>query len=377
MESFGAPASLPEFARQDSPGHKVRQSPLLQALRGMAALDVAIAHIGEQAGALAGRTGEPAYAWLHPLAQDVGVDVFFVISGVVMVWSSLPLFGQPGAARRFAVRRLARVVPLYWIATLLLAVTTVVLPALVSEPTPSLALVLTSFLFLPWRRSDGLIQPLFRLGWTLNYEMLFYAIFTVFVGLPARWAMSAVLASVLSLAVVGWTLHPVTVLLVFWTDPIVLEFGMGVVLAALSLRLRLGIWWRVVLALVGLAGLAAADLWTATPRGIAYGLPCAAMVAAAILGPIRPARSRAMRALVGLGDVSYALYLVHPFAMRALAFAWLRTGFVSRPGVLCYVALTTAASIVLAAVVHARLERKLTAWARRLGAPAVITATNR
>ncbi|MEA2964715.1 MAG: exopolysaccharide production protein ExoZ [Alphaproteobacteria bacterium] len=49
-----------------------------------------------------------------------GVDLFFVISGFVMVYSSERLFGQPGAPITFFVRRLARIVPLYWLATAVL-----------------------------------------------------------------------------------------------------------------------------------------------------------------------------------------------------------------------------------------------------------------
>jgi Acyltransferase family len=49
-----------------------------------------------------------------------GVDLFFVISGFVMVYSSERLFGQPGAPITFFVRRLARIVPLYWLATTVL-----------------------------------------------------------------------------------------------------------------------------------------------------------------------------------------------------------------------------------------------------------------
>ena len=51
-----------------------------------------------------------------------GVDLFFVISGFIMVVSCWPEFGKPYAPRRFIVRRLVRIVPLYWLATLFMMV---------------------------------------------------------------------------------------------------------------------------------------------------------------------------------------------------------------------------------------------------------------
>ena len=52
------------------------------------------------------------------LVGAAGVDLFFVISGFVMVYASEAIFAQPGASRYFLARRLARIVPLYWATTL-------------------------------------------------------------------------------------------------------------------------------------------------------------------------------------------------------------------------------------------------------------------
>ena len=54
---------------------------------------------------------------LSGLPWESGVDVFFVISGFVMVYSSSRLFAAPSGSRVFLRRRLARIVPLYWTAT--------------------------------------------------------------------------------------------------------------------------------------------------------------------------------------------------------------------------------------------------------------------
>jgi exopolysaccharide production protein ExoZ len=83
----------------------------IQILRAVAALAVCGVHFDQMTLMLAGHSNDPIP--LYPLAA--GVDLFFVISGFVMVYSSEPLFGRSGSPKEFLVRRLARIVPLYWL----------------------------------------------------------------------------------------------------------------------------------------------------------------------------------------------------------------------------------------------------------------------
>src|SRR5271166_4071903 len=84
----------------------------VQILRAIAAIGVSILHVAQEAGAFVGQPGESPYWWLKILPWEAGVDLFFVISGFVMVYASVRLFGAPGGARRFLGRRIARIVPL-------------------------------------------------------------------------------------------------------------------------------------------------------------------------------------------------------------------------------------------------------------------------
>src|SRR5262245_61954213 len=89
----------------------------VQALRALAALLVLVGHTVSNINRAAAATGAPTPAIVH-LPGGFGVDLFFAISGFIMVVSSEQLFGLPGAGRTFLERRLVRIVPLYWLATL-------------------------------------------------------------------------------------------------------------------------------------------------------------------------------------------------------------------------------------------------------------------
>ena len=344
--------------------------PLVQVLRAAAALSVVVLHVTQQAGALVGMPGVAPYRWLRPLPWDAGVDVFFVISGFVMLWSSATLFGRPGGVRLFLLRRVARVVPLYWLLTAVLVAGALLRPSWLSEPIGhAWGYVAASFGFIPWRRPDGFIQPVFRLGWTLNYEMLFYVLFALALRVRASVGLPWLIAVLVGLAEAGRVLRPTAAPLAFWTDSIVLEFAYGLLLAAAALAgQRLPGLARIGLAVAAILALAADGVAHGVPRGVGWGLPAAALVGAAVLGPpVAPAGRWGLRWFgwaVALGDASYALYLVHPFPMRLLDRIWPDGGGMA--AVLLYVAAACAISLALAAAVNRAVERPLTRAARRL-----------
>lgn len=339
----------------------------VQVLRGLAALAVATEHALNDAANLEARLGRVFRApELFP--WNAGVDVFFVISGLIMVHASRALFAAPGGPSEFLRRRIARVVPLYWIATTLYLLVALAAPRLVNRDYLDPGFVLASYLFLPVARPDGLVQPLYALGWTLNYEMAFYALFAAALVLPLRRAAILLLVLLAGLVLAGRALAPLPQPLAFWTDPIVLEFAAGVGLGVLRAEgLRAPGTVRLLLAAAGLGGLVWAGLDPGTalawPRALAYGAPAALLVAAAALGPdeTRPP-GVLVRAGLALGDASYALYLVHPFAIRAARelFGW--TGAAAGPA--AFVLFALLATVGAALLTFRFVERPLTARVR-------------
>jgi exopolysaccharide production protein ExoZ len=332
-------------------------------LRGLAALSVAALHAQFDASLMAARHGGDFAVIRFP--WEAGVDVFFVISGLIMVHASQNLFGRWGAGRLFLRRRLARIVPLYWLVTTLYLGVALLAPRLLNSGDTRPAFVIASYLFWPAARQDGLAQPLYSLGWTLNYELLFYALFAAGIGLSMRAAVAAV-ATVLVLVVVLGRTVPLPLPWSFWSEPIVLEFALGMGLGlARSRGLRLPTLLRLILAAAGLLWLA---FWPGLVPGRlgSYGLPALLIVAAAALGRDRERPEGFLaRVAARIGDASYALYLVHPFVIRGLATLVSATGVAPLLGSWGFVALALLAAAALALATFRYIEQPLVRMARR------------
>jgi peptidoglycan/LPS O-acetylase OafA/YrhL len=338
----------------------------LQICRALAALIVVIGHSLHDLDTLAARAGvEPVTSTIN---WGAGIDIFFVVSGFIMVYVAGQDFGEPGAPRRFLAKRFARVAPLYWLVTTALIVGSFIAPSLLNEPIGGVRHILTSYLFIPDLRPDmTLVRPVMALGWTLNYEMLFYVVFACAMALPLRFGLAAMTALLAGAALAKTLLGVEQTQLAFWMDPLVLEFLFGVYL---GLAHRAG--WRLsapVAIALGLAGLAlvttrlpeAAGL-TISANFLRYGVPATMLVGAAALGPQAPALGLGGFA-IALGDASYALYLSHPFVIRPLREIWLKIGGADFPLVL-YVVVCTIGAVAVAFALHIYLERPI---ARLLG----------
>ena len=336
-----------------------RQFPLVQALRALAALSVALTHILHDA-LRQTASSEPVRSIYHALPWDAGVDIFFVISGFVIVHSSDRLFATRGAGRRFAARRVARITPLYWTMTSLLLAEAFFDPTAIHGPIGGATYIAKSYLFIPCARPDGVIQPVLGLGWTLNYEMFFYAIFIPFLVFRrpvAVFGASFLLGLFVLAGRAGW-LHGVV--LRTWSDPIVLEFCAGMLLALITGKFTLHDGWRLAILLAAAAMLLLQPAWS---RVFAYGLPAMGLVFAAVIGKNMRHLPRIEIWLVRLGDASYAMYLVHPFIMRAGLLMWKH---LHPPGAeFTYIVLSLVTAQAAALAIHYGFEKSIT---RRLRA---------
>ena len=323
----------------------------LQYLRALAALMVVLFHALDAPSRLGAAVDLPRFA-----SGAVGVDLFFVISGFI-IWRTAR--GAALSPARFAWRRAVRVVPLYWALTLFLAATALLAPGAMGSTRFDAAHLLASLLFLPWPHpSFGTPNPVLFVGWTLNYEMAFYALFALVLPLAARWRLGAALLVLAGLPLTGWWLEPEGIAARFYTQPVMLQFAIGLLLAAGLERVRRP---RRVLGRVCLcAGLAAlVGLGSVEGQELASGLAAALVVGGAVLadrGAAEPPRPLAR----GLGDASYSIYLTHPFVLPLVQIGWSRFGLPVRGWAgIGYPLAALVACALTGLVVHALLERPL------------------
>lgn len=334
----------------------------LQALRGIAALLVVAHHMRD----IAVPAGIGSFAIV---VGAVGVDIFFVLSGVVIGLAICQPTHGPGA---FALRRALRIVPLYWATTLVI----VGLAALGLAPlghaagTLGWGDILKSLVFVPYLRETGLPLPVLGVGWTLNFEAFFYLLATGSLLLPPALRLRGLVLVLMSLVALGLALPTGGVLARFYTSPLLLEFAAGLGLAG---------WWKgkdrsaadlglgLCLAAAGLALLVWQASWPEFAmlhpwRALVFGLPAALIVAACL------AFERAGVCLVrgpwqALGVASFALYLSHPIALQAAS----RCAAFMGLGPWATLALAWGGVLGLAALTFGLVERPLLGWLHRAG----------
>jgi exopolysaccharide production protein ExoZ len=251
-----------------------------------------------------------------------GVDVFFVISGVIMWRVTAGLAVSPLG---FLWRRLTRIVPLYWLATLLVALIAPIWPAFLPEVRPGPRHLLLSLAFIPHLDPKGLPFPTLPPGWSLNYEMIFYLIFAVALAFPTAARAKLAVSLLMGLVVVGF-LFPRSAYFM-GANPMLLQFaagiGVGVLLETGRLPSRAWgfglIWAAALIWTLVQAGRLFTELW----RPLLWGVPAVLTVTGALCieagGSGVAPRGPLHRGLIGLGDASYAIYLVHLPATAVLA----------------------------------------------------------
>ncbi len=298
-------------------------------------------------------------SWIN-FDGSVGVDVFFVISGLIMVLTAGHSFGSLASARHFLSRRIVRVLPLYWIFTILMLAAMWFVPGRIAHSQSGVGQIIASLLFWPMRDIKGLIQPILGVGWTLNYEMFFYVMFAAALLLPRRVGLAAIFIG-FTLLVIGGQALPADApdALRFWSSPIILEFLFGMLLGlGLQRGVRIGGMTALVLMIGGMALLwiaGSTGLTSTAWRWLAGGVPASLIVAGAAMGP-QASNSASVRMLRLGGDASYALYLSHPFTINVVSVVWQKLPLASPIG---YLAATIIVSLIVGVFVHLLIERPL------------------
>ena len=369
----------------------------VQALRAVAALLVAIYHLflNEQAG-ITNNGSDEVSALLEATRNGfAGVDMFFVISGFIMVYVTQNTAHGKFSSLDFLIARLARIYPLWWFycacfLVIIFAGTGQLTPAsysIAAEETASF--LVRSFLLWPQEK-----LPYIVVGWTLIHELYFYVVFAGFLLAPRAWmpVLAGVWCVVLSIGAVAGlsTDQAATGILTLVFHPLTLEFifGLGVgllvtrgirTLALPALALGTGIF-------VGGLLFFSHDMvelslnWS---RIILFGVPSALILYGLVSLELEKGWS-APSQLVYLGDASYALYLGHVViylvAIKGFELvaaistqlglpAWLTAAFsLGHPGLmdnLLFAVLAFSGALICASLTFSLLEKKSLVWLSR------------
>ena len=151
-----------------------------------------------------------------------GVELFSMISGFILLYST----EKTGSVHGFLRKRLIRIVPLYWLATIAMYFLITLMPSLsiMSEADP--VYLIKSLCFIPFVNSKGYDTPVLGVGWTLNYEMLLYLLFFIALHISHRYHGIICGAFMLLLVILGH-IPGCPYILSYYGNTFLLEFGMG------------------------------------------------------------------------------------------------------------------------------------------------------
>lgn len=337
---------------------KSERLPQLQVLRFVAASLVLFGHLlmemREHGMGSATLSNMDAYPW------GSGVDIFFVISGFIIFYVCVGKESTVDNLVDFISRRLIRIVPIYWFFSALMIVAIAMFGFYVKQKALDPGHIASSFLFIPWARpGDGDVRPILGQGWTLNYEMFFYAAFSLVFLAPKHLRGLIITAAFVVLVGLGALIHPqANSLLGFYTNDVVLEFVLGIGLCWTYLRFKA--WPPAVCAILIVGGFVAlgvlAPFWPAWPRVLVEGLPALLIATGFVMsGPVG-AKLTSSATLILLGNASYSLYLSHPFIVNGWLLVW-RKLHIHSP--ILFIVTCFALAVAVSAGVYVFLEMRI------------------
>jgi exopolysaccharide production protein ExoZ len=269
----------------------------IQIARGVAALMVVAFHL------MAIEQKYTSYNLLSGWAEygKHGVDIFFIISGFIIAWTTKQQGTALNDSLQFLWRRAMRIYPLYWIFTTAVLLVWLLRPEMVNSSFTQPPGIMASYLLLPQETA-----PLLAVGWSLVFEMYFYLAFAMLLLLPRKY---------------------LPILLCAWGGVILLNAGRSVGPATEVLSSYL----------------------------------CLEFIAGALVGCVnwnfKPKNSASFAVLIG--DASYAIYLSHVLVISVLGRLWAVMGMESLGLHLFWLAFCMLAAAVFGLLTHLWIERPL------------------
>ena len=338
----------------------------IQALRGVAALMVALMHVA----GFASRSGVEASIQFKAFMQNighVGVDIFFVISGFIVY----KILERENDMVNFAIKRVARIYPLYLVIVLI----TVIYYYNVGFMAP-----IRDLLGNLWALTLIKSSSILGVSWTLVFEIHFYLVA----------ALAILFKGQARTALLLWTVAHVAVTILIqqkflpsyrFFNPIALEFVFGIYVGFLADRFRIP--FPKLLIAIGFALPFVANFYfDALPtigrgynRPLLWGLPSALM----LLGAIEISKRGSGHANVFsyVGDISYSVYMWH-WLVATIVYRNFPVKIDTVLEFMLYICITLSFVIVVSHFSFKWLEKPSNAFAssfaRKRGKPGIIAA---
>ncbi len=271
----------------------------LQMIRGFAAIAVILHHETQIL------TAKLDYTWLNELflPGSLGVDIFFVLSGFIILHTSK--FGQE-TTLQFLKKRAFRIYPIYIFFTVFMIAMAVVAPSEQSGYRLEISNIIGSLLLLPQKKY------IVHVAWTLSYEVIFYIVFSLtYFKSPKYMHAFFVIWGVVILGFEFSNFETDSLILNTLLSPLIIEFYFGCLVAFLYKKIpyfkygALAFWAGLVL-LIAMPVLKEGPIADHIDRMSLLGIPSALLV----LGSLY-LKSTIPSLLVFFGDASYSIYLVH------------------------------------------------------------------
>jgi N-acetylglucosaminyldiphosphoundecaprenol N-acetyl-beta-D-mannosaminyltransferase len=365
-----------ELSNPDGLEHRASKKGLrnVQALRALAATSVILLHMQTP------KNGVDLFS--HPLLHifndfgAIGVDVFFAISGFIMVISNWEAFAKPNAGAKFFLQRVIRIYPAYWLS--LIPVTLAFLLARNQVMTGHIGGktdVLASILLYP-QPVQHVLHPI---SWTLVFEMTFYAIFAFILTFERRYLLPTLAAwflAQLGLWIAFGASHDPW--LKYLSTALPIEFMFGALIGIAYMRRSMPLPWIA----LGVGITSTAALWAVTimlggtpfsesmGRVIVFGIPSAIVLYAVVSLELR--RVIVPLWIAAVGDASYAMYLWHFPIVGAFRQIILRLHPTGRMAEIVTLAIVFGCVLAWSFAIYNVFERPVTrglnAWAARFWA---------
>jgi len=231
-----------------------------------------------------------------------GVDIFFIISGFVMMHST------ERTSSNFFKKRLIRILPNYYIFTLGVFILALKFPHLLNNTTADLNHLLKSLFFIPFNKNETGHFPILFLGWTLNLEMLFYSIFALSLMINKKYR--GFISSYILLTIFLISAYINSFPLKAYNDFIIFEFILGMIIYLIIFKKNYIESFLMLLAII--IGCLFHEI-NLNNRLLTYGLPSMIIMFLMIL---KFQNLKLSKLILMLGAGSYSLYLTHPYIIQ-------------------------------------------------------------